>query len=111
MEGPPAPLPAPLCDFCNEPLAQIRVFDAAPLSMDVNNATVYFCDSRWAACPLCAALIDEGRWEDLTERSYELWLRAEREHGSEPGFRFKQFMKTHLTRLHQMFREARGRTA
>ncbi len=100
-----------VCDFCNEPVIKVRTFDVAPLAMKVKEAIVYFCDNRWAACPICAQMIDENRWDELSGRSYETWLQAEAARGAKPDFDSRQFMKTHLAELHQMFREARGRTA
>jgi len=111
MDRPTTPAPALLCDFCNASVSDGRSFDAAPLAMTVEDTTIYFCDSKWAACPTCFQMIDEGRWEELTERSYARWLDTERQGGSEPGFRLRQFMRAHLTQLHRLFREARGRTA
>lgn len=111
MEPKTVPEPQLLCDFCNESATAARSYDAAPLSMKVDRTVVYFCDSKWAACPVCAQLIDENRWDELTGRSYALWLQAETQLGKSPDFANKQFMKTHLTQLHQLFREARGRTA
>jgi|GEM_PF-4186292 len=99
------------CDFCNASVPDIRTFDAAPVSITVDNTTIYFCDSKWAACAACSQLIDEGRWDELTERSYLRWIEKETQNGQEPGFRLRQFMRAHLAQLHRLFREARGRTA
>jgi len=111
MESQTAPEPIFLCDFCNDSVIQIRTFEVVPLSMKVRETVVYFCDSRWAACPICAQMIDENRWDDLTGRSYDLWLKAEIQRGANPGFASRQFMKMHVAQLHQLFREACGRTA
>jgi hypothetical protein len=111
MEPQTASGPTLLCDFCNEPVADVRSYDAAPLSMKFGETVVYICDSKWAACTICSQMIDENRWDELTGRSYELWLKTENGGGVDPGFGRSQFIKTHLTQLHQLFREARGRTA
>ena len=111
MEHQTTPGPTLLCDFCNEQVTEVRSYDAAPISVKVEDTTVYLCDSMRAACPICAQMIDENGWDELSGRSYRLWLQTENERGVTPGFNDKQFMKTHLSELHQMFREARGRTA
>jgi hypothetical protein len=111
MEPKTTSAPPLVCDFCSEPVTEVRTFDVAPLAMKVKKTIVYFCDNRWAACPICAQMIDENRWDELTTRSYETWLQAEHARGAKPDFAFKQFMKTQVSELHQLFREARGRTA
>jgi hypothetical protein len=77
MEPQTARGPTLLCDFCNEPVTYVYNYDAAPLSMKFGEAVVYICDSKWAACPICSQMINENHWDDLTGRSYELWLKAE----------------------------------
>lgn len=111
MDRHTTPSHAIVCDFCSASAPDIRSLDAAPLSLSVNATTIYFCDSKWAACPICSQLIDEGRWEELTDRSYTLWLEAESRSGNKPGFVQRQFMRTHISELHRLFREARRRTA
>lgn len=102
--------PTLLCDFCNHPDV-VRSYDAAPVAMKVADTFLYYCDNKWVACGTCARLIDEDRWDDLSRRSFDLWLRAEHLRGNHPSLREQAFMKIHLPRLHGYFREARRRTA
>jgi hypothetical protein len=99
-----------LCDFCNDP-AITRSYRTAPVTMKVKHDVLYFCDTEWAACALCARLIDEERWQELSDRSYMLWIRTESRRGISPPPPEREFMRTHIRQLHQLFREARGRTA
>jgi hypothetical protein len=99
-----------LCDFCNGP-AVARSYRAAPVTMPVRQNLLYFCDTEWAACALCARLIDDERWQELSDRSYTLWIQTENQRGVSPPLPEREFMRTHIRQLHQLFREARGRTA
>lgn len=110
MDHKSVPNPTLLCDFCDSPDV-VRSYDAAPVVMKMANADLYFCDSRWAACDVCARLIDEDRWDELSRRSFDLWIEGEHLRGNRPSLREQEFMRTDLPRLHGHFREARGRTA
>ncbi len=108
----PSPLQAsePKCDFCStSPIS--RSYDAAPIHIDVGSAFVHFCDTRWAACSICASLIDQNRWDDLTERSVVLW-RAEAERiGIQLSACELTGIRATTSELHRRFREARKATA
>lgn len=100
--------PLLLCDFCNDP-AVARSYRAAPVTMKVKQDVLYFCDAEWAACASCAQLIDEDRWEELSARSYTRWIETENLRGANPSLLEKEFMRTHIRRLHCLFREAQNR--
>lgn len=110
MDHNPIFRPNLLCDFCNNPHV-VRSYDAAPIVMKMAEAVLYFCDNRWAACAACASLIEQDRWDELSRRSFDLWIEAEHRHGNRPGLGEQEFMRTHLSRLHGHFREARRRSA
>ncbi len=98
------------CDFCStKPIS--RSYDAAPVRVDMGHAFVHFCDTRWAACSVCASLIDANRWDDLTDRSMALW-RAEAERSGLPlSTQDLTAIRAAVSQLHQRFREARKATA
>ncbi len=100
----------PICDFCNDPSVACS-YEAAPVVMKVNESIVYSCDSKWAACAVCAQLIDENRWNELSDRSFELWVKSADQRGERPGHFQGQMMKAYLFHLHELFRVARDRTA
>ncbi len=98
------------CDFCSaSPIS--RSYDAAPIRIDIGAAFVHLCDTRWAACSVCASLIDQNRWDDLTDRTMALWrLEAERI-GIQPSARDLTTIRAMTSELHRRFREARKGTA
>jgi hypothetical protein len=101
-----------LCDFCNATTV-VKVYDAAPIAFAFAfaPASVHVSDTKWTACAVCAELIDQNRWIDLTERSMETWLAEQRSRGVHIGYREREEIKQEMRRMHASFREAKGRTA
>lgn len=101
-----------VCDFCNA-VPVVKVYDAAPIAFAFAFApsVVQVCDTKWTACFPCAQLIDQDRWNDLTDRTMETWLAEQRSRGVHIGYRERQEIKQEMRRMHASFREAKGRTA
>jgi hypothetical protein len=101
-----------LCDFCNA-TPVVKIYDAAPVAFAFAfaSASVHVRDTKWTACAVCAELIDQNRWTDLTERSMETWLAEQRSRGVRIGYREREEIKQEMQRMHASFREAKGRTA
>lgn len=94
------------CDFCScTPIS--KSYDAAPICVQMGETVIHLFDSKWAACTACAVLIDENRWEELTDRSITTWLAEALCNGVKIGPRDLTEIKEEMTRLHQRFREAR----
>lgn len=110
MEPSFVPATALLCDFCNDP-SVVRSYAAAPVVLKVDDIALYFCDSKWAACSTCSQLIDENRWDELSNRSFSLWVTCACLRGERHSDLEEQRMKAHLIHMHALFREARRRTA
>lgn len=94
-----------ICDFCaaeNPP----RKYLCAPFNMMIMFGVEQWSDNAWAACTVCAELIDNDKWEELAQRSVSTIPKL-------PGlsFKAKQEYLVMLRGLHQKFREAKGRVA
>jgi hypothetical protein len=98
------------CDFCST-IPIFRSYDAAPIRFDIGPSVIHFLDTRWAACAVCATLIDEYRWDELTERSVVLWRQEMEQQGAHLSTRQLAATREQMTQLHQLFREARKTTA
>jgi hypothetical protein len=101
-----------VCDFCNS-TPVVKVYDAAPIAFAFAFARpiVHVCDTKWTACATCAALIDQDRWTDLTDRAMETWLAEQRGRGVHISSHDRQEIKQEVRCMHASFREAKGRTA
>ena len=93
------------CDFCScTPIS--KSYDAAPICVQMGETVIHLFDSKWAACTACAVLIDENRWEELTDRSITTWFAEALRNRVKIGPRDLAEIKEEMTRLHQRFREA-----
>jgi hypothetical protein len=98
------------CDFCStKPI--FKSYDATPIRMDLAPGLAHVCDTRWAACSICASLIDQGQWDDLTDRSMALWRAEAKSRGIQPSARELRAIRAMTSELHRRFREARKATA
>jgi hypothetical protein len=110
MEFYPISGPDAMCDFCDvRPVA--KTYTAAPVVTTFASKLVFFSETQWTACEKCAALIDQGRWEELTERATECFLKELRKIGEPGSYALRAALKQDLQLLHSRFREALGRTA
>jgi len=110
MSDPPISRSEPMCEFCdNDPVA--KAYDAAPARIPFGRVSILFCISNWEACATCAALIDEGRWDDLTERVLKLWVREARKCGAYPDYQEQERLRYAFDRIHAAIRDSMGRTA
>lgn len=57
-----------LCDFCSAPNPP-RKYPCGPVLMMVVGGVEQWSRDAWAACEICAALIDANEWESLLERT------------------------------------------
>lgn len=94
-----------MCDFCsaaNPP----RSYQCAPFLMHTFQGIEQWSDNRWAACNVCARLIDNNLWDALSQRSLEtapfIALLTEKEKAE-----YLIILKT----AHQRFRVAKGQVA
>jgi hypothetical protein len=99
-----------MCDFCDAGTIA-KVYDAAPVFTVFAGEQILFPDTKWSACAICATLIDQGRWGDLTDRCTEIWLKEMRDKGMHAVYRGRSTLRQDLERMHASFREAMGRTA
>lgn len=94
------------CDFCScTPIS--KSYDTAPICVQLGETVIHLFDSKWAACSICAAFIDENRWEELTDRSITTWFAEALSKGVRLAPKDLAEIKEEMTRLHQRFREAR----
>ncbi len=101
-----------VCDFCSD-TPVVKVYDAAPIlfAFAIQPQILHALDTKWSACAICAKLIDQNLWTDLTDRAMETWLAKQRSHGVHIGCREQTEIKEEIHRMHASFREAKGRTA
>jgi hypothetical protein len=57
------------CDFCSEPDPTVtyEAMDAALPNLG------WLSRGGWMACGSCSHLIDEGKWNDLSDRMVQFW--------------------------------------
>lgn len=94
-----------ICDFCGVKNPQ-RTYLCAPFNMITIAGIEQWSDNAWAACNTCAELIDNDRWDALVNRSLKTLPFRHLLNAAE----LKQY-KEILVRMHQGFREAKGRVA
>jgi hypothetical protein len=99
-----------VCDFCSA-VPVVKIYDAPPILVDLPHAQIHVLDTKWTACRACANLIDEDRWEELTDRAVATWHSEAQARGIRIGERDLRDIKEEMFRLHGSFREARKRTA
>jgi len=104
-----------VCDFCSGPeifkTYDCEDFVTSAIQVEPHAASqhprmrvVHNSRGGWAACKICAELIDQDRWDDLAERSLATLLL------SEPSLApFKHEVLIHLRRMHQEFRQLKKR--
>ena len=71
-DGPEVPIKKrEICDFCpaKNPSRVFRAYDCVVPWVPVEDGTIVLSQGGWAACEVCAALIDGGKWAELIERS------------------------------------------
>ncbi len=99
------------CQFCLNARAN-KTYLAAPLSfLLIRNSVALISSTEWQACETCAALIDQGRWNDLTDRVAQILIQREQATGNQPDFPEQIALKQKVQNLHAAIREAMGRTA
>jgi hypothetical protein len=94
-----------ICDFCGVKNPQ-RTYLCAPFLMMTIAGFEQWSDNAWAACDVCAGLIDNDRWEELSQRSLKT-LPFRHLLDAEMRAQYKAMLVT----MHQRFREAKGRVA
>src|SRR5260370_17235797 len=69
------------CDFCcTSPVS--TVYACTNFSIERNSVFPFgLAVGSWAACRICAELVDAGRWNDLTNRSLKKFAKR---HGVSP---------------------------
>lgn len=94
-----------ICDFCSAGDPP-RKYLCAPFRMMTIFGIEQWSDNAWAACNTCAELIDNDRWDALTQRSLKSLPFRHLLNAAE-----LQKFREILTTMHQGFREAKGRVA
>jgi len=90
------------CDFCNaQPV--FKVFSCCNFLVPWTKTWVFHHESvgGWAACRICAGLIDGGRWAELSDRAFRKFAKGHggiARHDELP-------LKQQFRELHKLFRE------
>lgn len=93
----------PVCDFCSSP-AIAKTYACQSFEAIKTPQFVATSEGNWAACQVCADLIDHNCWDALMERSLET-----------SGFSHvagteREVMLEFIRALHKRFRELRLKT-
>jgi len=94
-----------VCDFCGGPWPEGgRSFKAVDYlsHIAVTDTHQAVSEGAWAACPICANLIDIGDWDQLARRAAESYEAA---YGLPDGLP-SRFLETAMRELHDEFRRA-----
>lgn len=90
------------CDFCSS-RPVFKIFSCQNFIVPWTKTWVFQHESvgGWAACRICADLIDKGRWGDLSNRAFVKFAKA---NGGIP--RHEELpLKQQFRELHRLFRE------
>lgn len=99
------------CQFCHDKDTK-KTYLAAPLSFIlIRKNVVLMSSTEWKACETCAALIDQGCWNDLSNRVFQILVQEERATGVYLDTQQQIALKQKVQNLHSAIREAMGRTA
>lgn len=97
-----------VCDFCSA-VPVVKSFAAALLGIQFTESVLHVLDSRWAACAVCARLIEEDRWDELTDHAIEAWRASAESTGVRIDSDHLKDLRREIARLHRGFREARAK--
>jgi hypothetical protein len=91
-----------ICDFCG--LESDAFTDFACASFTHNGGTPFSIryECAWGACPACAVLVKENRWEELLDRSVKFGIPA-----CAKPLGVEAQVREDLSRLHAEFRKHR----
>ena len=110
-----APEGQEICDFCSSPSLE-KTYDCPDFEADCYRSggsqsgsfgglTVHsVCKGGWAACKVCASLIDNDRWTALTDRSLQTLLDQ-----APYLLPVAADVRSTLARMHQQFRKLKKR--
>jgi hypothetical protein len=84
---------------------------AAPTLIAFDSVAALIGDLEWGACATCSEMIDQNRWEDLTQHVFESWSKELRAEGLYLDFEESERFKRAILHAHAAIREAMGRTA
>lgn len=87
----------PICDFCSSPKVWTS-YQCEDFVMGKGELLETSSVGQWAACNICAQLIDAGKWDELLQRSIDTFMDK---HAVIP----REVVTSFITRLHKMFRE------
>ena len=96
------PLPGrEICDFCSEaPTTQIYACKNFLIPRTKTALFQHESVGAWAACEICAELIEGGRWSELTNRALTNFVK---QHRVPPYAQFD--VREQFREIHQLFRE------
>jgi hypothetical protein len=99
------PKPEMICDFCSSPEKPQHTFECQSFpikaSGELFGIPVSASDGHWCACPACAQLVQDERWDELAQRSAERFCQLH------PGARDRyDVIYEHMRQVHQEFRMA-----
>ncbi len=87
-----------ICVFCSDAL-YVKGYACHSFVYMKGTAMEQPCTQEWMACSICGSLIDNERWEKLTDRAAQIFIKRHRLEASEIPF-----VRERLDRLHQTFR-------
>ncbi len=99
-----------ICDFCSSPSLE-KTYDCPDFEADFHRSEAAqpdvlvgltirsVCKGGWAACKVCASLIDRDKWAELTDRSLQTLLTHEPQ-----LLPVAAAVRSTLVRMHHQFR-------
>ena len=92
------------CDFCTSH-SVVKLYNCA--NFVFNGRPVFHRGSNgaWAACAICARLVDEDRWPELTDRAFRKFAKQHGPISRSAALRLRQ----QFSQVHKLFREHRVR--
>jgi hypothetical protein len=90
-----------ICDFCSDTkvVKSYKCADFATAVATNKETLIIRSDGMWAACQICADMIDNNRWDELKQRSMETSGLADSP--------LRAAMEAYLDELHGGFRRMR----
>ena len=95
----PLPLWSKVCDFCAEAVF-VKVYACHSFVYLKGTPLEHYACEEWTACSECAELIDAAKWNELTERSLQFFVKHHRLADQDVPL-----LRDQLHGLHQAFRQ------
>ena len=95
----PTQFASKICDFCTQALF-VKAYACHSFVYLKGTPMEHYACEEWTACVACAELIDHEKWDALTERAVQAFVKQHRPQGCDVPL-----VREHMHSLYQGFRQ------